>query len=74
MGYASDLDEQCPLIGVFNGALGEPEPWDMVLDIRNTLQEIVYNLPYETITTMDAFQASQQAYRLSIAPKGTNSK
>ena len=61
---------ECPLIGIFNGTLGEPEPWNMVLDIMNTLQEAVYNSPYKSITTMDAFNASQQAYRISIAPEG----
>ena len=59
-----------PLIGIFNGTLGEPEPWNMVLDVMNTLQEAVYNSPYRSITTMDAFNASQQAYRISIAPEG----
>ena len=63
---------ECPLAGIFNGALGEPEPWNMVLDIMNTLQEAVYNSPYKSITTMDAFNASQQAYRISIAPVGTD--
>ena len=63
---------ECPLVGIFNGALGEPEPWNMVLDIMNTLQEAVYNSPYKSITIMDAFNASQQAYRISIAPVGTD--
>ena len=52
--------------------LGEPEHWNMALDIMNTLQEAVYNSPYKPITTMDAFNASQQAYRISIAPEGTD--
>ena len=63
---------ECPLAGIPNGALGEPEPWNMVLDIMNTLQEAVYNSPYKSITTMDVFNASQQAYRISIAPAGTD--
>ena len=63
---------ECPLAGILNGALGEPEPWSMALDIMNTLQEVVYNSPYKSITTMDAFNASQQAYRISIAPVGTD--
>ena len=63
---------ECPLAGILNGALGEPEPWNMALDIMNTLQEAVYNSPYKSITTMDAFNASQQAYRISIAPVGTD--
>ena len=63
---------ECPLAGMLNGALGEPEPWNMALDIMNTLQEAVYNSPYKSITTMDAFNASQQAYRISIAPAGAD--
>ena len=63
---------ECPLAGIFNGALGEPEPWSMALDIMNTLQEAIYNSPYKSITTMDAFNASQQAYRISIAPAGAD--
>ena len=63
---------ECPLIGIFNGTLGEPEPWDMVLDIKNTLQETRSNLPYEPTTTMGVFYASQQAYRIPIAPAGAD--
>ena len=63
---------ECPLIGIFNGTLGEPEPWNMALDIMNTLQEAACNSPYKPITAMDAFNASQQAYRISIAPVGTD--
>ena len=63
---------ECPLIGIFNGTLGEPEPWNMVLDIMNTLQEAAYNSPYKPITAMDAFNASQQAYRIPIAPAGAD--
>ena len=63
---------ECPLIGIFNGALGEPEPWNMALDIMNTLQEAACSSPCKPITAMDAFNASQQAYRISIAPVGTD--
>ena len=38
----------------------------------STLQEAAYNSPYETIIAMDAFNASQLAYRISIAPEGTD--
>ena len=63
---------ECPLTGIFNGALGEPEPWGMALGIAGTLQEAAYSSPYKPITAMDAFNASQQAYRISIAPEGTD--
>ena len=72
LGYANRLNGGVPLAGIFNGTLGEPEPWDMVLDIKNTLQEARSNLPYEPTTTMGVFYASQQAYRISIAPEGTD--
>ena len=63
---------ECPLAGILNGALGEPEPWNMALGTMDTLQEAVYNSPYKSITAMDAFNASQQAYRISIAPAGAD--
>ena len=63
---------ECPLAKIFNGALGEPEPWSMALDTMNTLQEAAYSSPYKPITAMDAFNASQQAYRISIAPVGAD--
>ena len=50
----------------------EPEPWGMALGTKNTLQEARSNLPYEPTTTMGVFYASQQAYRISIAPEGTD--
>ena len=36
--YANRLNGEVSLIGIFNGTVGEPEPWNMVLDIENTLQ------------------------------------
>ena len=63
---------ECPLAGIFNGALGEPEPWSMALDIMNTLQEAAYSSPYRPTAAMDALNASQQAYRISIAPAGAD--
>ena len=72
LGYANRLNGGVSLIGIFKGTLGEPEPWDMVLDIKNTLQETRSNLPYEPTTTMGVFYASQQAYRISIAPAGAD--
>ena len=63
---------ECPLAGMLSGALGEPEPWDMALDTKNTLQEARSSLPYEPTAAMGAFYASQQAYRISIAPEGTD--
>ena len=38
----------------------------------STLQEAAYNSPYKAIIAMDAFNASQLAYRISIAPEGTD--
>ena len=67
-----DSMRECPLIGIFNGTLGEPEPWNMVLDIENTLQEAKLSLPYEPATAMGVFYASQQAYRIPIAPEGAD--
>ena len=32
LGYANRLNGGVSLIGIFNGTLGEPEPWDMALD------------------------------------------
>ena len=61
-----------PLVGIFNGALGEPEPWNMALDVENTLQEAKLNLPYEPTTAMGVFYASQQAYSIPIAPEGAD--
>ena len=60
------------LIGILKGSLGEPEPWDMVLDIENTLQEVRPNLPCKSITAMEVFYASQLAYRISMVPVGTD--
>ena len=61
---------ECPLAGILNGTLGEPEPWNMALDTLNTLREAGYNLPCKATTAMGVFCASQQAYRISIAPAG----
>ena len=72
LGYANRLNGGVSLIGIFNGTLGEPEPWNMVLDIENTLQEAKLNLPYEPTAAMGAFYASQQACRVSIAPEGAD--
>ena len=72
LGYANRLNGGVPLVGIFNGALGEPEPWDMALDIKNTLQEARPSLPYEPATAMGVPYASQQAYRISIAPEGAD--
>ena len=36
--YANRLNGEVSLIGIFNGTVREPEPWNMVLDIENTLQ------------------------------------
>ena len=72
LGYANRLNGGVSLIGIFNGTLGEPEPWDMALDTKNTLQEARPSLPYEPTAAMGAFYASQQAYRISIAPEGTD--
>ena len=63
---------EVPLAGVLNGALAEPEPWNMVLDTKNTLQEAKSNLLYECNTAMDVFYASQQAYRIPMAPAGAD--
>ena len=70
LGYASRLNGEVPLIGIFNGALREPEPWSMALDVVSTLQEAVYNSPYKPIIAMDAFNASQQACKVPMAPGG----
>ena len=70
LGYANRLNGGVSLIGIFNGTLGEPEPWDMALNIKNTLQEARPSLPYEPTAAMGAFYASQQAYRIPIAPEG----
>ena len=72
LGHASRLNGRVSLIGIFNGTLGEPEPWNMALGTWNTLQEAVYNLPYKSITTMDAFNASQQACRVPMPPAGAD--
>ena len=61
-----------PLIGILNGKLGEPEPWNMALDTLNTLREAGYNLPCKATTAMGVFCASQQAYRIPMAPEGTD--
>ena len=60
------------MIGIFNGALGEPEPWNMALDIMNTLQGAACSSPCKPIAAMDALNASQQAYRVSIALAGAD--
>ncbi len=72
LGYASRLNGGVSLAGILNGALGEPEPWGMALGTKNTLQEARSSLPYEPTAAMGAFYASQQAYRISIAPEGTD--
>ena len=61
---------ECPLAGILNGALGEPEPWGMALGAENALQEARPSLPCKPITAMEAFYASQLAYRVPIAPAG----
>ena len=63
---------ECPLAGILNGTLGEPEPWSMALGAVSTLQEAAYSSPYKPITAMDALNAPQQAYRISIAPAGAD--
>ena len=70
--YANRLNGEVSLIGIFNGTLGEPEPWDMALDIKNTLQEARPSLPCEPTAAMGVLYASQQAYRISIAPAGAD--
>ena len=70
LGHASRLSGGVPLAGILNGALGEPEPWNMALDIENTLQEAKLSLPCEPTAAMGASYASQQACRAPIAPAG----
>ena len=72
MGYANTLNGEVPLVGIFNGTLNRTRTLGCGSRYLNTLQEAVYNYPYKSITTMDAFNASQQAYRISIAPVGTD--
>ena len=62
---------ECPLIGIFNGTLGEPEPWNMALDIMSTLQEAACSSPCKATIAMGALNASQLAYRIPMAPEGT---
>ena len=61
---------ESPLAGILNGALGEPEPWNMALDAMNTLQGAAYSSPYKPIAAMGALNASQQACRVPTAPAG----
>ena len=70
LGHASRLRWQVPLAGVLKGSLGEPEPWNMALDIENTLQEARPSLPCKPIAAMEVFYASQLAYRIPMAPAG----
>ena len=63
---------ECPLAGIFNGALGEPEPWNMALGIMDTLQEAACSSPCRPAAAMGALNASQQAYRVPIAPAGAD--
>ena len=70
LGYANRLNVGVSLVGIFNGTLGEPEPWGMALGAENTLQEAKLSLPYEPSTAMGVFYASQQACRLLIASEG----
>ena len=72
LGYANRLNGEVSLIGIFNGTLNITRTLECGPRYLNTLQEAVYNFPYKSITTMDAFNASQQAYRISIAPVGAD--
>ena len=73
MGHANRLNGGVPLAGMLNGALGEPEPWDMALDTENTLQGAKLSLPYEPTAAAGGPQAPQQAYSLPVAPGGAGS-